>query len=65
MPYQWQIFAPMVLYLTGAVIYWRNSWWLARKHKEKGGTFTYDYLLVAFTMLKWMPPTGRPLVSSR
>jgi hypothetical protein len=29
--------------------------------KEKGGTFTYGYLLLAFTMLKWMPPAGRPL----
>jgi hypothetical protein len=30
--------------------------------QEKGGTFTYDYLLLAFAMLKWTPPTGRPLV---
>jgi hypothetical protein len=29
--------------------------------QEKGGTFTYVYLLMAFTMLKWKPPTGRPL----
>jgi hypothetical protein len=27
--------------------------------QEKGGTFTYGYLLVAFTMLKWKPPVGR------
>jgi hypothetical protein len=30
--------------------------------QEKGGTFTYGYLLMAFTMLKWKPPIGRPLV---
>jgi hypothetical protein len=30
--------------------------------QEKGGTFTYGYLFPTFTMLKWMPPTGRPLV---
>jgi hypothetical protein len=30
--------------------------------QEKGGTFTYSYLLVEFTMFKWTPPTGRPLV---
>jgi hypothetical protein len=29
--------------------------------KEKGGTFTYGYLLLALTMLKWTPPIGRPL----
>jgi hypothetical protein len=29
--------------------------------QEKGDTFTYGYLLVAFTMLKWMPPSGRLL----
>jgi hypothetical protein len=29
--------------------------------QEKGGTFTYGYLLVAFTMLKWKPPMGRQL----
>ena len=28
---------------------------------EKGGTFTYDYLLLMFAMLKLMPPIGRPL----
>ena len=27
--------------------------------QEKGRTFTYGYLLVAFTMLKWKPPIGR------
>jgi hypothetical protein len=27
--------------------------------QEKGGTFTYGYLLVAFTMLKWKSPVGR------
>jgi hypothetical protein len=26
---------------------------------EKGGTFTYGYLLLAFAMYKWNPPTGR------
>jgi hypothetical protein len=30
--------------------------------QEKGGTFTYRYLLLEFTMLKWNPPIGRPLV---
>jgi hypothetical protein len=29
--------------------------------QEKGGTFTYGYLLVEFVVLKWMPPVGRPL----
>lgn len=29
--------------------------------QEKGGTFTYGYLLVAFAMFKWTPPAGRPL----
>ena len=29
--------------------------------QEKGGTFTYGYLLVVFDMMKWMPPIGRPL----
>jgi len=28
---------------------------------EKGGTFTYEYLLLAFTILKWMPPFKRQL----
>jgi hypothetical protein len=27
----------------------------------KGDTFTYGYLLLAFTMLKWNPPIGRSL----
>jgi hypothetical protein len=27
--------------------------------QEKGGTFTYGYLLVAFIILKWKPPVGR------
>jgi hypothetical protein len=29
--------------------------------QEKGGTFTYGYLFLAFTMLKWTPPVGIPL----
>ena len=29
--------------------------------QEKGGTFTYGYLLVSFAMLKWKPPMGRQL----
>jgi hypothetical protein len=29
--------------------------------QEKGGTFTYGYLLLAFTMMKWRPPMGRHL----
>jgi hypothetical protein len=29
--------------------------------QEKGGNFTYGYLLVAFIMLKWTPPVGIPL----
>jgi hypothetical protein len=29
--------------------------------QEKGGTFTYGYLLISFDMLKWTPPSGRPL----
>jgi hypothetical protein len=29
--------------------------------QEKGGTFTYGYLLIAFAMWKWRPPTGRQL----
>jgi hypothetical protein len=29
--------------------------------QEKGGTFTYGYLLVAFAMWKWRPPMGRQL----
>jgi hypothetical protein len=51
----------MVLSSTGAIIYWRNSYWLVRKHKRRGGNFTYGYLLVTFVLLKWMPPAGRPL----
>jgi hypothetical protein len=27
--------------------------------QEKGGTFTYRYLLLAFTMFKWKTPMGR------
>jgi hypothetical protein len=27
--------------------------------QEKGGTFTYGNLFLAFLMLKWMPPAGR------
>jgi hypothetical protein len=27
--------------------------------QDKGGTFTYVYLLLDFTMLKWRPPMGR------
>jgi DNA-binding transcriptional regulator/RsmH inhibitor MraZ len=30
--------------------------------QEKGGTFTYEYLLVVFTMFKWTPPARRQLV---
>ena len=30
--------------------------------QEKGGTFNYGYLFLAFPMLKWTPPTRRPLV---
>jgi hypothetical protein len=29
--------------------------------QDKGGTFTYGYLLLMFTMLKWTPSTGRLL----
>jgi hypothetical protein len=29
--------------------------------QEKGGTFTYGYLLIAFAMWKWWPPIGRQL----
>jgi len=29
--------------------------------QEKGGTFTYGYLVLAFTMLKWRPPMGKQL----
>jgi hypothetical protein len=29
------------------------------KARDKGGTFTYGNLLVAFTMFKWKPPVGR------
>jgi hypothetical protein len=29
--------------------------------QDKGGNFTYGYLFLAFTMLKWMPLTGRTL----
>jgi hypothetical protein len=31
------------------------------EEQEKGGTFTYGYILVAFTMLKWKPSMGRQL----
>jgi hypothetical protein len=27
--------------------------------QEKGDTFTYGYLLLYFTMMKWWPPMGR------
>jgi hypothetical protein len=27
--------------------------------QDKGGTFTYGYLLVAFAIFKWKPPVGR------
>jgi hypothetical protein len=27
--------------------------------QEKGGTFTYGYLLLDFAMLKWRPPMGK------
>jgi hypothetical protein len=27
--------------------------------QEKGGTFTYRYLLMEFAMFKWKPPMGR------
>jgi hypothetical protein len=27
--------------------------------QEKGGTFTYRYLLVVFSMMKWMPHSRR------
>jgi hypothetical protein len=30
--------------------------------QEKGGTFTYGYMLLAFTMLKWKPPARIPLM---
>jgi hypothetical protein len=29
--------------------------------QEKGKTFTYGYLLIAFAMWKWKPPMGRQL----
>jgi hypothetical protein len=29
--------------------------------QEKGGTFTYRYLLLPFTMLNWTPLAGRLL----
>jgi hypothetical protein len=29
--------------------------------QEKGGTFTYGYLILAFAMMKWKPPIGRYL----
>jgi hypothetical protein len=29
--------------------------------REKGGTFTYGYLLVAFAMFKWKPLVGKQL----
>jgi hypothetical protein len=29
--------------------------------QEKGGTFTYGYLLIAFAMWKWRSPSGRQL----
>jgi hypothetical protein len=32
-----------------------------KEAQDKGGTFTYGYLLMAFTMLKLKPPAGRPL----
>jgi hypothetical protein len=32
--------------------------------QEKGGTFTYGYLLVPFTMLKWMTLLSKKLVSA-
>ena len=37
------------------------SW---EESQEKGGTFTYGYLLVVFSMLKWMPHVRRPLSPS-
>jgi hypothetical protein len=30
-----------------------------KEAQEKGGTFTYVYLLVALTMIKWNSPVGR------
>jgi hypothetical protein len=29
--------------------------------QKKGGTFTYGYLLIAFTIMKWRPAMGRQL----
>jgi hypothetical protein len=29
--------------------------------QEKHGTFTYGYLLLAFAIMNWTPPTGRQL----
>jgi hypothetical protein len=34
--------------------------------QEKGGTFTYGYLLMAFRMFKWKPPMGRlPMLADK
>ena len=57
-----------VAYFCANVIFFNWSSYLleellvaCKEAQEKGGTFTYDYLLVAFAMLKWTPPGGRPL----
>jgi len=32
---------------------------VCKEAQEKGGAFTYGYILVAFSMFKWNPPMGR------
>jgi hypothetical protein len=47
---------------NGAMFNWCSYLLVAFKEaQEKGGTFTYGYLLVEFTILKWKPPMGRHL----
>jgi hypothetical protein len=48
--------------LSHTTTYWRNVFVACEEAQEKRGTFTYSYLLVAFTMFKWTLPAGAPLV---
>jgi hypothetical protein len=53
-------------YANGAVFNWYNYLLeeilvVCEEAQEKGGTFTYGYLLITFTMWKWKPPMGRQL----
>jgi hypothetical protein len=63
-------FSIAYFYANGAVFIWcryllEELLIACEEAQDKGGTFTYGYILIEFSMSKWKPPTQRQLAPTK